>query len=305
MPCRSPLTSYRSASGKITFKKGEVAGYGPSSYSTLRCGVCRDCRLYRSREWAIRCYHEASLHEASCFLTLTFGTDPGSISKRDLQLFFKRLRKALPATPIRYFACGEYGDKLGRPHYHVCLFGYDFPDKIPWVKSSQGNLQYRSPLLEKVWTEGHALIGELTMQSAGYTARYCMKKITGDAETDHYQREFLGTTINVTPEFQLSSKMPGLGRGWIEKNWEEVVRGGSVIYKGKECPIPGYYNRYIQKEHPDAYKTLQKAWAEKREGLAYESGLRMHQKAICRDAKTKTLIRNMEVQPPHEQQSGS
>lgn len=294
MPCRSPLTSYRDPSGKITFSSSEAAGYGPKSYGNLRCGVCRDCRLHRAREWAIRCYHEAAMHQRNSFLTLTFKNDPGSISKRDLQIFIKRLRKALPGRSMRYFACGEYGEKLGRPHYHVCLFGYDFPDKIPWVKSPKGNLQYRSQLLEKCWPEGHALIGELTMESAGYTARYALKKITGSAETDHYNREFLGTTINVTPEFQLQSAKPAIGRRWIEKYWEDVVRTNSVIYKGKECPIPSYYNRWIKENHPDAHKTMQEAWRKRREAAEYETGLRMHHAALARDNRTKSLRRSLE-----------
>jgi hypothetical protein len=296
MPCRSPLTSYRDCCGKITFDPKQAAGYSGNSFGTVRCGMCRDCRLHRAREWAIRCHHEASLHPRNSFLTLTFENDPGSISKRDLQLFFKRLRKALPGKRIRYFACGEYGEKLGRPHYHVCLFGYDFPDKYPWVKSPKGNLQYRSPLLENAWSEGHALIGELTMESAGYTARYALKKITGSVETDHYTREFLGTTINVTPEFQLQSLKPAIGLGWIEKHWREVAQGNSVIYKGKECPIPRYYNNWIKDHHPDAYKTMQKTWEAHRKGLEYESGVRMHLAAQARDSRTRNLRRALEEQ---------
>lgn len=297
MPCRSPLTSYRDACGKITFDPQQAAGYSARSYGNIRCGMCRDCRLHRAREWAIRCYHEASLHERNSFLTLTFELDPGSISKRDLQLFFKRLREALPGRKLRYFACGEYGEKLGRPHYHVCLFGYDFPDKYPWVKSPKGNLQYRSALLEKAWPHGHALIGDLTMESAGYTARYALKKITGSVESDHYTRDFLGTTINVTPEFQVQSLKPAIGLGWIKKHWEEVARGNSVIYKGKECPIPRYYNNWIKENHPDAYKAMQETWEAHREGLAYETGLRMHQAAVGRDQRTRNLRRSMEEKP--------
>ena len=293
MPCRSPLTSYKDASGNITFDSCKAAGYGSKSVGNIACGVCRDCRLHRAREWAIRCYHEASLHSENCFLTLTFKNDPGSISKRDLQLFFKRLRKAV-SRKVRYFACGEYGEKLGRPHYHVCLFGFDFKDKQPWIKSANGHLQYRSPFLEKLWPHGHALIGELTMESAGYTARYCLKKITGDYETDHYTREFLGTEINVTPEFQLQSGRPALGHDWIAKYWREVSQGNSVIYKGKECPIPRYYNRYIKEHYPNAYKTMQKAWDSHRRRMARETGLRMHQAASARDNKTGSLARDYE-----------
>ena len=38
----------------------------------LPCGSCVSCRLAYSRSWAIRCMHEASLHDRNCFLTLTY-----------------------------------------------------------------------------------------------------------------------------------------------------------------------------------------------------------------------------------------
>ena len=79
------------------------------------------CRVSRSQQWAIRIVHEASQHEANCFLTLTYDgehiPDSYSVSVREVQLFMKRLRKKL-GHPVRYFACGEYGDHGHRPHYH-------------------------------------------------------------------------------------------------------------------------------------------------------------------------------------------
>lgn len=53
------------------------------------------------------------------------------LCKRDLQLFFKRLRKYydkyskkynVPIGKIRYYACGEYGPVHFRPHYHIILW---------------------------------------------------------------------------------------------------------------------------------------------------------------------------------------
>lgn len=296
MPCRSPLAIYKDHNGKPTVSSKEAAGYGPASIGTFRCGMCRDCRLHRAREWAIRCYHESQLYPDNSFLTLTFREDPGSISKRDLQLFFKTLRKALPGVDLRYYACGEYGDKKSRPHYHVCLFGYSFPDKIPWIKSPKGNLQYRSPLLEKCWPHGHALIGELTMESAGYTARYVTKKITGDAETDHYQREFKGTTINITPEFQLSSRRPAIGLRWIEKHWEDVFRHDYVVYKGKECPVPSYYSEWLKRTHPDEFKKIQRTRQDHYRNVERQTGKRMFDAAAARDHRTRHLRRPMEEQ---------
>lgn len=297
MPCRSPATGYRGPDGKIHFasRKNSLGRFG---FVTFNCGVCIDCRLQRAQEWAIRCYHESSMHERNCFLTLTFREDPGSICKRDLQLFFKRLRISLPGLDLRYLACGEYGEKFSRPHYHVCLFGYDFPDKIPVHTAPSGNVQYNSPLLDKLWPHGWATIGTLTMESAGYTARYVKKKITGDAALDHYTRDWRGQEIEVTPEFQLQSTRPALGKKWIEKFWPEVVAGHCVIYKGKEKPVPRYYMKWLEQNQPEAHAILVEKNRAHYKSEEIESGLRQHQKSLSRDHRRKKLIRRYEGETP-------
>lgn len=39
------------------------------------CGGCVGCRLEKSRSWAVRCTHEASLYSSNCFLTLTYSPE--------------------------------------------------------------------------------------------------------------------------------------------------------------------------------------------------------------------------------------
>lgn len=283
MPCRSPLQGYRAPDGTIKFgSRSETMGrFG---LLTFRCGVCRDCRLYRAREWSIRCYHEGQLHERSCFLTLTFADEPHSISKRDLQLFFKRLRKSLSGVTLKYLAVGEYGEQFERPHYHVCLFGHDFPDKYPWRRSKKGSLLYRSPHLESVWDAGFCDIGELTPEAAGYAARYTIKKISGPLAEEHYGGR--------APEFQLQSL--GMGKGWIEKHYRDVFRDGFVVFKGKECPIPYYYRHWCETNQPELFEEFQQRLREHYEQLPYESGERLYKAAKARDSRTKTLVRDFE-----------
>ena len=91
------------------------------------CGKCIASRIQKRNELTMRCLHELSYHDSSSFVTLTYNDDSlpdnSSLRKRDLQLFFKRLRKAVLPVRIRYFACGEYGDNSHRPqhtvYYHV------------------------------------------------------------------------------------------------------------------------------------------------------------------------------------------
>lgn len=75
MTCYSPLEGWyskkRTLSGnrKVVFNLHEGLADRPV---TIPCGQCIGCRLERSRQWAVRCVHEASLHTSNCFLTLTF-----------------------------------------------------------------------------------------------------------------------------------------------------------------------------------------------------------------------------------------
>ena len=284
MPCRSPITGYKDTSGKLTFNRNE--SLGRFGLLTFPCGVCRDCRISKSREWAIRCYHEAAMHERNCWLTLTFKHDPVTIAKRDIQVFVRALRQA--GHSFSYYAVGEYGEKLSRPHYHVCLFGTDFEDKYAWQKS-RGGLLYRSPQLEKYWEHGHALIAELTQENAAYTARYTMKKIGGEKAADHYVREYHGIPVNVHPEFALMSLKPPIGKRWIEKYYRDVFPGDFVAYKGKQYPVPRYYYQWLAIEHPELHERVREKRVQHFKDAEYISGKDMHQRAEARDARTKLL----------------
>ena len=120
----------------------------------LPCGRCIGCKLERARQWAVRCMHEAALHEANCFVTLTYEDDKlppdGGLRPRDFVLFMKRLRKRY-GNGIRFFHCGEYGEKFLRPHHHVLLFNHDWPDKRVCRTSKSGESLYSSGELESLW----------------------------------------------------------------------------------------------------------------------------------------------------------
>lgn len=108
---------------------------GQERYLLVNCRKCLECRQKRANEWALRCMAEAQKYQQNCFLTLTYEKSPLFLKKRDLQLFLKRFRKAIYPHKIKYFACGEYGSKNYRPHFHLIIFGYDFEDKYLWSRS--------------------------------------------------------------------------------------------------------------------------------------------------------------------------
>mgnify|MGYP000025964551 CR=1 FL=1 len=205
----------------------------------LRCGRCRACRLTYSREWAIRCIHEASLHRDNAFLTLTYRDadlpDGNSLCTRDVQLFVKRMRKRMGS--FRFFHCGEYGEENSRPHYHMLVFGKDFEDKKPHSKR-RGHVLYNSGVLDDLWGRGFASIGSVTLESASYTARYIMKKVGGEGAEAHYSGR--------KPEYVTMSRLPGIGFNWIKRFLGDVYPDDFVVWKGRKIRPPKYYDDYLK-----------------------------------------------------------
>lgn len=250
MPCFRPLDGWRSrertpaGKRKIVFNKSLAHVDQPV---TLPCGQCIGCRLERSRQWAIRCVHEATLHDRSLFITLTYDDAhlPGdqSLNKKHFQDFMKRLRKAFPQK-LRYFHCGEYGEKLGRPHYHACIFNLDLPDKRLWKKTPGGDL-YVSEKLNDIWGQGYCVVGDVTFDSAAYVARYITKKITGEGAETHYQGRL--------PEYTTMSRRPGIGKGWLDKWQSDTYPSDTVIMRGKEFHPPKYYDRQFELDSPSEF----------------------------------------------------
>lgn len=230
-------------------------GFRKPGEITIRCGQCIGCKLERSRQWAVRCMHEASLHEANCFVTLTFADqhlpEDHSLCVTHLQKFMKRLRKHFAPQTIRFYACGEYGEQYQRPHYHLCLFGIDFTDKYYWA-TNRGNTLYRSPTLEQLWPFGNATLGNVTFESAAYVARYVTKKITGPAAATHYQimDPSTGELYQRRPEFTQMSRRPGIGRNWLSRFEREVYQHDSIIMRGKEMKPPRYYDLAYEITYP-------------------------------------------------------
>ena len=108
---------------------------------TVPCGQCTGCRSEYSRQWALRNMHEASLKPDNCFITLTYDKknlpQNNSLDKKAFPKFIRSLRKRNKRdkkNQIRYYACGEYGDNFGRPHYHAILFNYFPGDVVPLKK---------------------------------------------------------------------------------------------------------------------------------------------------------------------------
>lgn len=256
----------RGASGKygITFNATKSLIEGSSFL--LPCGGCIGCKIDRSRDWAMRCSHEAQMHDDNMFVTLTYADEhlppDYGLHTRTVQLFMKRLRKAIEPIKIRFLATGEYTDPpMQRPHYHLLIFGYMFPD-VKLHSSRRGNKLYTSKSLEEIWGFGFITIGNVNYQSAGYVARYSMKKLNGDADNvvSHYDRvhPITGRINQVKREFMLSSRRPGIGSTWFDKYKSDAFPSDFIIVDGKKHSVPDFYLRKLKEEEIELYQRKRK-----------------------------------------------
>lgn len=301
MQCVKPLTAFRTKHGEIVFT--ELHRHGDSQPLDLPCGQCVGCKLERSRQWAVRCMHEKQMHEESVYITLTLDDynlarlmPDASLVYRPFQLFIKRLRRKYSGKKIRFYMCGEYGERLQRPHYHAILFGIDFKDKSAWQRNDQGDQLYRSSSLEQLWPYGHVTLGDVTFKSAAYVARYIIKKINGQLAQSHYTVTDLetGEIKQKKAEFTHMSLRPGIGATWLQKFLSDVYPHGKVVVNAKQAGAPKYYDRKYKEWNPDAFRELQ----EQRLQDAYakrddNTNARLATKEVVMLARVKTLRRKL------------
>lgn len=244
MPCFHPITGYKSRqsndSGKFPLTFDYKRGYIDLKVQ-VPCGQCIGCRIDRARQWSIRCMHEARMHEHNSFVTLTYDNNHlppnGSLDKEVFKKFMYRVRKKY-GSGLRFFQAGEYGRGLGRPHHHVLFFGLDFPDKEVIRRGVKYHL-FVSNSLADLWPFGYHIIGEVSFQTVFYTARYCLKKVTGQGSDAHYQGK--------VPEYTTMSMRPGIGRKFYEQfkgdlyPLDKAVVDDNHVYK-----VPKYYDKLLE-----------------------------------------------------------
>ena len=181
------------------------------------CGQCEYCLGKRIQNWTVRMMHQYETSGRASFVTLTYRNEDlpqyNSLVKDDLQKYFKRVRYHYE-KPVKYYACGEYGEETSRPHYHCIIFGIDPPEY---------NLLNER---ENLWSFGHTFVGSsVAAESCAYVAKYVTKMIRGKG-------------IDWSPRqkpFQLQSQ--GLGKDWCDTHADELKKN-STSHKTdirKEC----------------------------------------------------------------------
>lgn len=183
--------------------------------------------------------HHLKENPQAVFLTLTYSDDQvvrrgngtAMLVKSDVQKFFKRLRinrfRSGRSSNISYYACGEYGERTQRPHYHAIVFGLDFNDV------DRGDVA-------DAWHHGHTDFGLVTPASIRYVAGYIDKKVLGYADA------FQGRE----GEFQLVSN--GIGLQWCKENMVQLLYDGGLSFEGNALPLSRYYREKLRELWPEA-----------------------------------------------------
>ena len=293
MPCYHPITGYKTASGQVVWN--ELKRHGECSPITVTCGQCIGCKLERSRVWAMRCVHEASLYKHNSSITLTY--DPAYLPHRNqlthkhFQDFMKRMRKENNQI-IRYYMGGEYGELNKRPHYHAIIFNKDWADRKYFKTTGSGEKVYTSAELERLWPWGYSGTGDATFEMAAYIARYCLAKRTGKEAEAHYLREDENGIYQQVPEYNKMSNRPGIGADWIKFFQQDVYTDDYVIIRGKESRTPKYYDKIFNRINEETMTRFK----EEREWTAYQhrddnTQERLNVKEQVQQAKLNSLLR--------------
>lgn len=259
MQCINKIKAGFTRSGDLTFKK-KNADPGTVGFE-LECRKCLPCRLNIAREKAVRTLHEASLHKNNIFLTLTYSQEnlkSPRLDYRDFQLFMKSLRELHTRDitdpelknemAISYMVTGEYGDKNKRPHWHAIIFNYEPPDLVFHREDDNGYKIFKSKIIDDLWAKNDPVkcpneIGSVTIESAGYVARYAAKKLCHGNDQEH----------DYHPIHKTSSKH-AIGKRYIEKNFTRIFRNGFVrLPNGQKTKIPRYYVDWLKKYQPEEY----------------------------------------------------
>lgn len=216
-------------------------------YIPVPCGKCPECLTRRASIWGFRLRKQEEISSSAFFVTLTYDdhhlnlcdviynknktevktgitriTKNGfmTLQKYDFQNYIKTLRNNLKSIghdeKISYYACGEYGGKYRRPHFHAIIF----------------NAPQRA--LEDAWTRGNTFIGTVTGASISYTVKYINK---GTWKPLHKNDDR-------NPEFALMSKRMGanyLTPGTVDFHRNDLTKAYVTLPDGIKMALPRYY----------------------------------------------------------------
>lgn len=250
MKCLDPYLHFRRDKRIVRYQfsiaRNQVIIRGSNPFLVTDCLKCTICNKKRARELANRCVLGASLHLENCFLTLTYDETKtayhNNFEYRDVQLFKKTLRSYVTRNcngrKIQIFNVHEYG-KNGKKHWHLIVFGFNYPDRVIHTYSNSLPLS-RSEQLSLHWPHGLSSIGDVSEASAMYQAQYLEK----DQRNGHSRKG---------PK-RSHSKHSGIGRDFFLANYNQILRLGYIPFAGQKMPIPRYFQRLAEKHYAHYYE---------------------------------------------------
>lgn len=259
MPCYHPRPAWRNADG------GAISFVEKRNWDiriTIPCGWCIGCRVGKRDDQALRSEHECTLHDVSCFVTLTYADEhcPLGLDHRHWQLFLKRLRFVVAkrgGARFRFSMCGEYGHLNRRPHFHGILYGYWPPDA---VRLSGDLARYSSVELDLAWGLGFTQLSPVTPAVCRYVAKHNSDKLFGEAARKAYAAVVAGEVVQLRPEYGCSSRRPGIGGGFVDRFKGDLLHPEGVPLKGgARAKLPRYYLERIAKSDLAAAARLEEA----------------------------------------------
>lgn len=263
--CGGPLLAYGLADGSQVWHAH--AGMDVIAIRWIPCGKCASCRQVQAMDWATRLYLESYCHRESLFLTLTIADEhlrprgtQGSVCKRDVELFLKRLReRALrcDGAAIRFDAVSEYSPQLYRPHYHLIVYGWWPADARQWARGKSGHMEFVSETLTQLWGKGRVTFQPFSAGAASYMAGHNSSKLMGQLAPDGPLFDGSGAFAGVRePEFHWCSRHPGIGAAYFDRYAEQILRLGFVVVDGDRRLVPSYFLDRGEREFPDLVDQL-------------------------------------------------
>lgn len=242
------------------------------------CGKCEECAAARATNWGTRCELESKYYEQTLFITFTYDDEHlpvynsmtgehyrgirnvadfylhgkhyerGNLCKEDLKKAIQRINKEAikkgyseTGKECRYMACGEYGGKKYRPHYHIIIFGLHPPDlKVERCRTGgkKSIMHYSSEWLTQKWGMGLVDIEEGNFGSARYVAGYIAKK---------HKDKGLYEALGIVKPYNVMSRRPGIGAWYWSDHRDEIYKDkyNAQIYlrEGKTVGVPRYFDR--------------------------------------------------------------
>lgn len=159
---------------------------------------------------------------------------------------------------------------------------------------------YTSKSLSKLWPNGFSTVGALNYDTAAYTARYIMKKVTGDpdakfaryAQIDPSTGEVVGY---LEPEYTTMSRRPGIGHGFFTAFQDDIYPSDFLIENGRQMLPPKYYDNQFEIVSPGAMARIKSKRIKEAKKHAIDNTVnRLRVREAVKLAQIKNLKRSLE-----------